>query len=65
MRPVLVADDGHSLERRGMTGHERDGELGGRVGEDARCVGGPDASCSYGVEVDVVVADAEVRDHLQ
>ena len=44
---------------------QREGELGGRIGEDVRGVGGDDAALAAGVEVDVVVADREIADHPQ
>ena len=44
---------------------QRQRQLGGRVGEHVRGVGDRDAASPAGVEIDVVVADREVGDHLE
>ena len=44
---------------------QREGELGGRLGQDAGRVGHRHPALAAGVEVDVVVADREVRDNLE
>ena len=45
--------------------HQGDRELGGRAREDTGGVRDPDPACTGSFEVDVVVADPEVRHHLE
>ena len=54
--PLAAADHGVGLGHPPPGGqHQRDGELGSRIGEDARRVRGADPSRAGGLEVDVVV----------
>ena len=52
-------------EPAGRGDQQRDGDVGGRLGQDAGRVADADAALGRGAQVDVVEADGEVADDLQ
>jgi hypothetical protein len=65
-RPSTAAQVRLRLPRPARRGQdEQEGEVGGRLVEHARRVAHRDAELGRGVEVDVVVADGDVRDDAQ
>src|SRR5207302_1448807 len=64
--PLSGARIGVGLDDPAGGGHQqREGEIGGGLGEDVGRVGDDDAASGGGGDVDVVVADGDVRDDLQ
>src|SRR5688572_12991731 len=64
--PLAIADVVDALRDPARGGREEgEGEVGGRLGQDARRVPRGDAAASERGDVDVVEADGEVADHLQ
>ncbi len=64
--PFAVLDVADALDNpAGGCQQQGEGEVSGRLGEDAGCVADDDPACVGGLHVDVVVADCHLADHLE